>query len=190
MKVKGELVLAGGSLAAAKADAAAAVKAKEQVQGSFSQQQNLNVANFHEINRLNSALEKEKQKVEELRQAAVTDQTKTKTPAHLVQDGVVMVGVAHNEVLPTPLPTAKKSETELFLELHKHVKRGALGLIDGARLDACSGRVGLFTWPRTGSSVRNEVLCELPYNEVMPKIGECFDKAAKFGAFRASGVGR
>ena len=99
--------------------------------------------------------------------AAVADQ-QTQTPAAAPRDALVGVGEGDDA----------QTRLSAFLELHKHVKKAELSLIEGARLDACSGRVGLFSWLNRVTGGRNEVLCELPYSAVMPKIGERFDKNA------------
>ena len=64
----------------------------------------------------------------------------------------------------------------------------ALDVIDGARLDAAEGRLGLFSWPNRVVGGRNQVLCEVPHNKVMPKIGEVFDSRAVPG--KEKGMGR
>jgi len=60
------------------------------------------------------------------------------------------------------------------MALYDGVKVVLVGMIDGFRLDAAEGRMGLFSAHQHGLG-RVEVLCEVPRDKVMPNIGEVFD---------------
>ena len=75
-------------------------------------------------------------------------------------------------------PVPEKTPREVFLALWAGIKMVALSMIDGARLDAADGRLGLFSWHNRAGGGRNQALCEVPWNKVMPKIGEVFDSRA------------
>lgn len=88
-------------------------------------------------------------------------------------------------VIPSPAPT--KSPREAFLALYGHLKTVLVGMIDGSRLDAADGRLGLFSsHSRTGPRV--QVLCEVPRDKVMPALGECFNSRAVPGQTK-NGIG-
>jgi hypothetical protein len=79
-----------------------------------------------------------------------------------------------------PSPTPSKTPREAFLELYGHIKTVLVGLIDGMRLDAVEGRLGLFSsHSKTGPRV--QVLCEVPLEKAMPVVGQCFDSRARPG---------
>ena len=66
------------------------------------------------------------------------------------------------------------------MALYEGVKMVLVGMIDGMRLDAAEGRLGLFSsHSKTGPRV--QVLCEVPPEKVMPKLGEVFDSRAVRG---------
>lgn len=67
---------------------------------------------------------------------------------------------------------------DVFMDAHRGINVVNLRVIDGARLDAFEGRWGLFSWPNKTTGVRNQVLCEVPDNKVMPSIGQCYDSRA------------
>ena len=102
------------------------------------------------------------------------------TPAHLIPPEPTKTApeptLAAPEVIPSLAPT--KSPREAFLALWTGIKMVALHVIDGCRLDAAEGRLGLFSWPNKVVGGRNQVLCEVPFNKVMPEIGEVFDSRA------------
>jgi len=80
--------------------------------------------------------------------------------------------------IPSPAPV--KTPREAFMELYGTVKTVLVGFIDGMRLDAAEGRLGLFSsHSRTGPRV--QVLCEVPEDKVMPVVGQCFDSRARPG---------
>jgi uncharacterized phage infection (PIP) family protein YhgE len=87
---------------------------------------------------------------------------------------------------PTPSPAPTKSLRGAFLEVFGALEKVELHMIDGARLDAAEGRLGVFSWPNRVTGKRNEVLCDVPSNKVMPAIGEVFNSRAAPG----KGVGR
>ena len=74
-------------------------------------------------------------------------------------------------------PVPEKTPREVFLALYEGVKVVLVGMIDGMRLDAAEGRLGLFS-SHSRSGPRVQVLCDVPENKVMPKIGEVFDSRA------------
>lgn len=78
---------------------------------------------------------------------------------------------------PIAPPTLTKSPREAFLALYEGVKVVLAGMIDGFRLDAAEGRLGLFSAHRHGLG-RVEVLCEVPEDKVMPQVGQVFDSRA------------
>ena len=90
---------------------------------------------------------------------------------------------------PLAPPRSEKAAREAFLAVWAGIKMATLNMIDGARLDAADGRLGLFSWLNRATGGRNQVLCEVPFNKVMPKIGELFDSRAVPGKEK-SGVGR
>ena len=69
------------------------------------------------------------------------------------------------------------------MELYGHVKKVAVELIDGMRLDAAEGRLGLFS-SHSSTGPRVQVLCEVPENKVMPQVGQVFDSRAVQGRSR------
>jgi hypothetical protein len=75
-------------------------------------------------------------------------------------------------------PVPEKTPREVFLAMWTGIKMVALNMIDGARLDAADGRLGLFSWHNRAGGGRNQALCEVPWNKVMPRIGEVFDSRA------------
>lgn len=78
---------------------------------------------------------------------------------------------------PSKQQEAPVTPREAFMALYEGVKAVLVGMIDGMRLDAAEGRLGLFSsHNRTGPRV--QVLCDVPENKVMPKIGEVFDSRA------------
>lgn len=78
---------------------------------------------------------------------------------------------------PIPSPTPSKSPREAFMALYEGVKLVLVGMIDGMRLDAAQGRLGLFSsHSRTGPRV--QVLCEVPEDKVMPEVGQVFNSRA------------
>lgn len=79
-----------------------------------------------------------------------------------------------------PSPTPSKTPREAFLELYGHIKTVLVGLIDGMRLDAVEGRLGLFSSHRS-TGPRVQMLCEVPDDKVMPEIGKTFDGRARSG---------
>lgn len=79
---------------------------------------------------------------------------------------------------PAAPPRPEKTPREAFLSVWAGIKMVTLNMIDGARLDAADGRLGLFSWLNRATGGRNQVLCEVPFNKVMPKIGEVFDSRA------------
>jgi hypothetical protein len=85
-------------------------------------------------------------------------------------------------------PVPEKTPREAFLALWAGIQMVALHMIDGARLDAADDRLGLFSWPNRVVGGRNQALCEVPFNKVMPKIGEVFDFRAIPGRGRG-GIG-
>ena len=87
----------------------------------------------------------------------------------------------------TTSPTPEKSSREVFLALYAHLKTVLVGLIDGMRLDAADGRLGLFS-SHSRSGPRVQVLCEVPLNQAMPEIGQCFNSRAIPGRGRG-GIG-
>jgi hypothetical protein len=84
---------------------------------------------------------------------------------------------AKKPVLHQEAPVPEKTPREVFLALYGHLKTVLVGLIDGMRLDAVEGRLGLFS-SHSRSGPRVQVLCDVPENKVMPKIGEVFDSRA------------
>jgi len=90
---------------------------------------------------------------------------------------------------PLAPPRPEKTPREAFLAVWAGIKMVTLNMIDGARLDAADGRLGLFSWLNRATGDRNQVLCEVPFNKVMPKIGEVFDSRAVPGKEKG-GVGR
>jgi hypothetical protein len=116
------------------------------------------------------------------------------TPAHLIVPSnkpdpltpVPMPIKTPTEQPKTPnpdIPTTKPEKTllEAFLELYAGVRRVALEVIDGCRLDAACGRVGLFSSHNRATGGRNQVLCEVPPDKVMPEVGQVFDSRARPG---------
>lgn len=113
------------------------------------------------------------------------------TPAHLIDT----TGIGTNKPLKTPAGTflspslggsvlkPEKTPREAFMALYGHLKTVLVGMIDGMRLDAADGRLGLFSQPN-GRGSRIEVLCEVPENKVMPEIGAVFDSRAVPGQSR------
>lgn len=79
-----------------------------------------------------------------------------------------------------PSPTPSKSPREAFMALYEGVKLVLVGMIDGMRLDAAQGRLGLFS-SHNSAGPRVQVLCEVPENKVMPEIGKTFDGRARSG---------
>ena len=75
---------------------------------------------------------------------------------------------------PTAPTPSEKTTREAFMALYDGVKVVLVGMIDGFRLDAAEGRMGLFSAHQHGLG-RVEVLCEVPRDKVMPNIGEVFD---------------
>jgi outer membrane murein-binding lipoprotein Lpp len=87
-----------------------------------------------------------------------------------------------------PTPSQEKTLLEAFLALYAGVRRVALDVIDGCRLDAACGRVGVFSWPSSQrGQPRHLGLCEVPEGKVMPAVGQVFDKRAVPG--QEGGVG-
>ena len=66
------------------------------------------------------------------------------------------------------------------MALYEGVKLVLVGMIDGMRLDAAQGRLGLFS-SHNSVGPRVQVLCEVPENKVMPEIGKTFDGRARSG---------
>ena len=64
--------------------------------------------------------------------------------------------------------------------MYEGVKVVLVGMIDGMRLDAAEGRLGLFS-SNSRSGPRVQVLCEVPDGKVMPALGQCFDSRAHPG---------
>jgi hypothetical protein len=77
-------------------------------------------------------------------------------------------------------PVPEKTPREVFLALYEGVKVVLVGMIDGMRLDAAEGRLGLFS-SHSRSGPRVQVLCEVPDGKVMPALGQCFDSRAHPG---------
>ena len=77
-------------------------------------------------------------------------------------------------------PVPEKTPREVFLALYEGVKVVLVGMIDGMRLDAAEGRLGLFS-SNSRSGPRVQVLCEVPDGKVMPALGQCFDSRAHPG---------
>lgn len=78
---------------------------------------------------------------------------------------------------PSPSPIQEKTPREAFMALYQGVKLVLVGMIDGMRLDAAEGRLGLFSSHST-KGPRNQVLCEVPRDKVMPRLGEVFNSRA------------
>jgi hypothetical protein len=112
------------------------------------------------------------------------------TPAHLIEPMPKPAKTTQEPPkrpeAPTPSPAPTKSLRGAFLEVFGALEKVELHMIDGARLDAAEGRLGVFSWPNRVTGKRNEVLCDVPSNKVMPAIGEVFNSRAAPG----KGVGR
>lgn len=78
---------------------------------------------------------------------------------------------------PEPEPERYPDVKEAFLEQYKGVDVVAEHHIDGMRLDAAEGRLGLFS-SHSRAGPRVQVLCEVPSHKAMPEIGEVFDSRA------------
>jgi len=66
----------------------------------------------------------------------------------------------------------------VIMELYGHLKTVlVVGMIDGSRLDAAEGRLGLFS-SHSRHGPRVQVLCEVPEDKVMPQVGQVFDSRA------------
>jgi regulator of replication initiation timing len=78
---------------------------------------------------------------------------------------------------PNPTSIQEKTPREAFMALYQGVKLVLVGMIDGMRLDAAEGRLGLFSSHST-KGPRNQVLCEVPSDKVMPRLGEVFNSRA------------
>ncbi len=79
---------------------------------------------------------------------------------------------------PTAPPMAQKATERAFLALHPSLKAVEVGSIDGMRLDAACGRLGVFSMVNAMRTGRVQVLCKVPSGKAMPAIGQCFDSRA------------
>lgn len=84
---------------------------------------------------------------------------------------------------PIAPATDPKAQEGAFLALHPTLQAVEVGRIDGCKLLEAEGRLGVFS---IGQG--REVLCKMPSNKVMPKVGELFDSRAVPG--QEGGVGR
>jgi len=71
-----------------------------------------------------------------------------------------------------------KTLRDAFLGAHEGLPVVRDVEVDGMRLDAFEGRLGLFSRHDRSQPNRVSVLCELPLGKVMPGIGKCFDSRA------------
>lgn len=119
-----------------------------------------------------------------------SNKPEVRTPAQIPREAATTTLEAPKQVQEgIPSPTPSKTTREAFLAVWAGIKMATLNMIDGARLDAADGRLGLFSWLNRATGGRNQVLCEVPLNKVMPKIGEVFDSRAVPGKEKG-GVGR
>ena len=112
------------------------------------------------------------------------------TPAHLIEPAKTASEQPKTPKPDIPTPDQEKTLLDAFMELYAGVKRVALEVIDGCRLDAACGRVGVFSWPSSQrDKPRLQGLCEVPLDKVMPEVGQVFNKRATPGQ-EGGGVGR
>lgn len=76
--------------------------------------------------------------------------------------------------------SSQKTPRQAFVALYGHLRNVLVGMIDGMRLDAADGRLGVFSQPN-GRGSRIEVLCDVPLDKVMPAPGQLFDSRARPG---------
>jgi hypothetical protein len=114
------------------------------------------------------------------------DTTHVKAPPEATKPPVEASKPTEHPIAP---PQTEKTLLEAFLELYAGVRRVALDVIDGCRLDAACGRVGVFSWPSSQrGKPRLQGLCEVPLDKVMPEVGQVFNGRAVPG--QEGGVGR
>lgn len=88
----------------------------------------------------------------------------------------------------TPASGRVVTAHEAFLALHD-LPVVEVGKVEGMRLDAAEGRLGVFSMPNPTRTGRVQVLCEVPHGKVMPAVGQVFDSRAVPGKEKDGGLG-
>lgn len=88
----------------------------------------------------------------------------------------------------TPASGRVVTAHEAFLALHD-LPVVEVGKVEGMRLDAAEGRLGVFSMPNPTRTGRVQVLCEVPHGKVMPAVGQVFDSRAVPGKEKDVGRG-
>ena len=85
--------------------------------------------------------------------------------------------LAVSEVIEEPVEAPR----DVFLSAHQGLPMVMAGELDGMRLDAVEGRLGVFSRHSNATASRVSVLCELPAGKVMPRVGQLYDSRAASG---------
>ncbi len=83
------------------------------------------------------------------------------------------------QIVETRAPVVdQQALEEAFLAIYPTLQAVDVSKLDGMRLDAACGRLGVFSMPNAMRTGRVEMLCKVPTGKVMPGIGKCFDVRA------------
>lgn len=85
--------------------------------------------------------------------------------------------LAVSEVIKEPVEAPR----DVFLSAHQGLPVVMAGAVDGMRLDAVEGRLGVFSRHSNATASRVSVLCELPAGKVMPRVGQLYDSRPASG---------
>lgn len=109
--------------------------------------------------------------------------------AHLIAPGAIKTAVEPPKSIQAPIAPAvtDASKDEAFLARYAGLQKASPMLVDGCRLDASSGRFGVFSKHSRAENGRVSFLCELPQDKVMPAVGELYEHRAKPGMQQQKG---